>query len=113
MNSLIGWLVGALLTALWGWGALQKGKVDKAVSRAKEAEQRAKAAELNLKVVETAAKEKDRIVVTQKANQEKKKAVDDQIMETEKKEDPDEKGKDQERIANSITDLFNARNTAR
>jgi len=113
MNSLIGWCIGALLAFLAGWGGLQKRKVYKATERAREAEQRAKAAELNLKVAETAAKTKDKIAEAQKANQEKKESVNLQIMETEKEEDPDEKKKDQERIANGITDLFNARNTAR
>ena len=113
MNNFVGWLLGALLALLAGWGSLQKRKVDKALSKAKEAEQRAKAAELNLKVVETAAKMNDTAIAAQKANQEKKEAVDHQIMATEKEEDPDEKRKDQETIANGITDLFNARNTAR
>lgn len=110
MNSFIGWCLAVLLVLLKGWSALQKRKINKATVRAREAEQRARAAELNLKVVDTAAKKKDKIVIAQKANQEKKEAVEHQIMETEKEENPDEKRKDQEKIANRITELFNNRN---
>ena len=113
MNNFVGWLLGALLALLAGWGSLQKRKVDKALSKAKEAEQRAQKAEMSLKISKTASKAKDEIVMAQKENQKKKEAVDMQIAENEIKEDPDEKRKNQEKIANGITDLFNARNAAR
>jgi hypothetical protein len=110
VNNIIVWLLGALLALITGWGGLQKHNVSKAVSRAEKAECRARKAEQGLQASQITNKTKDEILADQKANREKKESVDLQISETEKKEDTDEKRKNQERIANGITDLFNARN---
>jgi hypothetical protein len=110
MNNFFVWLLGALLVFLTSWGGIQKRKVAKAESRANEAERRAKDAEQGLKVSETASKAKDEIAMKQKLNSAKKDEIQQQIVAAEQKEGPDEKSKEQERIANGITDLFNSRN---
>ena len=113
MNSMLG-VIGSLaiviVTGLW---ALLKRKLNKALSKVEESEQRARKAETGQEIKQTEIKTKDEIVSGQKELQKQKESVDAKIEESSQKEEPDDKRKEQQEIVDGITDLFNARNTAR
>lgn len=108
--TVVGGIAAVLLSGLW---ALLVRRLKKALARAKEAEQRARKAETGQEIKHTETKTKDELVAAQKELQKQKVSVDAKIEESAQEEDPDEKRKEQQKIVDGITDLFNARNVAR
>ena len=113
MNSMLGVIGSFVIVIITGLWALLKRKLNKALSKAEEADQRARKAETGQEIKHTETKTKDELVAAQKELQKQKVSVDAKIEESAQEEDPDEKRKEQQKIVDGITDLFNARNVAR
>ena len=113
MNSMLGLISSFVIVIITGLWALLKRKLKKAMTKAEEAEQRARKAETGQEIRHTETKTKDELVAAQKELQKQKVSVDAKIEESSQKEDPDEKRQEQQKIVDGITDLFNARNVAR
>ena len=113
MNSMLGVVGSLLIVVVTGLWTLLKRKLDKALTKAEETEQRARKAETGQQIKQAETKTKDEIVTARKELQKQKVSVDAKIEESSQKEDPDEKRQEQQKIVDGINDLFNARNVAR
>lgn len=107
LKKLFGGIIGVLLLFL----GIEKRKNKKQAEKIAESETQIKNMDYRIKVQKTTDKAKDEILEAQADNRKKKVENEKQIKEAEVIENVEEKSAKQEEVVNSITDLFNARNS--
>lgn len=107
IKKLFGGIIGVLLIFL----GIEKRKNKVQAEKLEKAEVKITKVTKQVKEQKITAKAKDEILEAQAENRDKKVEYEQRIKEAEATEVVEEKSAKQEEIANSITDLFNARNS--
>ena len=110
MNSFIKKAFGAITGALLLFLGIERRKNKKQREQLEEAENRILAANKHIKIQQATADTKNEILKTQAGNRKEKEEYEQEIRKAETEEVLEEKSVKQEKVINSITDLFNSRN---